>query len=126
MTATNARICVDLAVNNDAGNFSGRLDAVAIGDVAQFDGDPLTAALAPGPHVITIEGCELRYYRSITWHGNMAWNGYEMTIAEAARLLETLRRNHWTCIEADARLFDAYDRGAALEAVLMEVLQEVL
>lgn len=127
-----SRICVDLAVNNDAGNFSGELAAVSISagspleNIVQFDGDTLTAELFPGPHVIKVAGCELRYYRSIEWHGNMAWNGYEMTIADAARLLETLRRNHWTCIEADARLMDTYDRGESMEAVLMDVLQEVI
>lgn len=120
---TDPLICVDLAGNNDAGNWQGWIEAVQIGDVIQLEGGDLACSI-PDARAVIIEGMSVQSHGYIPWHGNMAWDAVRVSLADAARLLEHLRRKHWTVIEGEATLFQAYDDGAPLEAALRKAIDE--
>ena len=112
-------IGVDLAGNNNAGDWSGNVEAITIGDLCQLEGDALDCT-DPAYQQITLDGLALWSHGYIPWHGNMAWDGIRLTLHDAARLLTHLRTRHWTILEGDARLFAAYDEGVAITAEHLE------
>lgn len=109
--------CIDFACNDDQGNFSGRVDAIRVDDLLQLEGDPLRLAL--GVQTI-IEGMSVRARSYIQWHGNVVWDAIQLDEHDTARLLEHLRRNHWTVIEGDTYLVAAYDSGMDDMAVALQ------
>jgi hypothetical protein len=113
-------IGVDLACNDDRGNFASGVEAVSIGGLAQLEGDPIDCT-DPTRSTVTIDGLTLKSHGYIPWHGNMAWDAIRVSLSDAARLITHLRARHWTIIEGDARLFAAYDSG---EPITPELLQE--
>lgn len=115
-------IGVDLACNDDSGNFAGEVEAITIGDLCQLEGDALDCT-NPAYQQITIDGLVFWSHGYIQWHGNMAWDAIRLSLTDAARLLTHLRTQHWTILEGDARLFASYDRGHPITA---ELLEEVL
>lgn len=119
---TNTLIGIDLACNDDRGNFAGGVEAVQIGDLAQLEGDPIDCT-DPTRSTVTIDGLAIESHGYIPWHGNMAWDAIRVSLVDAARLMTHLRARHWTIIEADSRLFAAYDHG---EPITPELLQEAL
>jgi hypothetical protein len=112
-------IGVDLAGNDAGGNWSGKIEGVQIGDLAQFAGDPLDCT-DPAWHTIGIAGLVLESHGHIQWHGNQAWDAIWLSLTDAARLINHLRMQHWTIIEGDARLFWVYDAGGAMTAAMLE------
>jgi hypothetical protein len=117
---TESLIGVDLACNDDRGQFASGVEAITIGDLCQLEGDPIDCS-DPARSEVTIDGLTLHSHGYIPWHGNMAWDAIRLSVADACRLIAHLRARHWTIIEGDARLFAAYDQGAAITA---ERLQE--
>ncbi len=109
---------ISLACNDDGGNFAGRVDAITIDDVIQLEGDPLRIAIGK---TTIIEGMVVRARGHTTWYGNMMWDAIRQDAHDTARLLEHLRRKHWTIIEGDAALFNAYDTGGDMAAALAGV-----
>ncbi len=99
---------ISLACNDDHGNFSGRVDAIHIDDLLQLEGDPLRLAL--GAQTI-IEGLAVRARGYIQWYGNWCWDAIKLDEHDTARLIEHLRRKHWTVLEGYANLVAAYDSG---------------
>jgi hypothetical protein len=111
---------IHLACNDLNGNQSGRVDAIQIDGLAQFEGDALRCTLGAWTD---IDGLRVRSHGRMSWVGNMLWEVIRLDLEDTARLVALLHRNHWTIIEADYDLYTAYDRGldctpvlAALEA----------
>ena len=118
---TDHLIGVDLACNDDRGNFASGVEAVTIGDLAQLEGDPIDCT-DPSRSTVTIDGLALESHGYIPWHGNMAWDAIRVSLADACRLIAHLRARHWTIIEGDARLFAVYEEGLAITVELLEEL----
>jgi hypothetical protein len=119
---TGLLIAVDLACNDDRGQFASGVEAVQIGDVLSLEGDPIDCT-DPTRSTVTIDGLALESHGYIPWHGNMAWDAIRVSLDDACRLIAHLRARHWTVLEGDARLFAAYDDG---RPITVEVLEEVL
>lgn len=112
-------IAVDLAGNDDNGNWSGTIEAVTIDYLCQLEGDAL-ACTDPTQRTVTIGGIALTSHGHIPWHGNMAWEAIRVSITDVCRLLAYLRTQHWTILEGDARIFAAYDNGEPITTELLE------
>ena len=108
---------ISLACNDTSGNFAGRVEAIQVDDLLQLEGDPLRLAL--GVRTI-IEGLDVRAHGYIQWLGNIMWDAIRLDEHDTARLLEHLRRKHWTVIEGDAALFHAYEDGMADMAAALQ------
>lgn len=106
---------IHLACNDEHGNFSGRVEAIQIDDLAQFEGDALT--YTPGAWPV-IEGLRVQSHGEQHWVGNICWDAIRLDLEDTNRLLALLHRNHWTIIEGDYELFAAYDRGCDCTAAL--------
>lgn len=112
-------ISVDLACNDDRGNFASGVEAVQIADVLQLEGDPIDCT-DPSRHTVMIDRLALESHGYIPWHGNMAWDAIRVSLTDACRLIAHLRNRHWTIVEGNARLFAAYDDGQPITAGLLE------
>ena len=108
---------IHLACNDANGNFAGQVEAIQIDGLAQFEGDPLSCKLGAWP---VIDGLRVQSHGYSHWVGNIMWDAITLDLEDTARLCALLYRNHWTIIEADWALFQAYDRGCDCRAVLQE------
>jgi hypothetical protein len=110
---------VQIACNDDNGNQTGKIDAIQIEGIAEFEGDALS--YTPGRWPL-IEGLRVQSHGEQHWVGNWCWDAIRLDLEDTNRLLFLLHRNHWSIIEGDWALFQAYDRGcdclAALEGVV--------
>lgn len=86
-------IGVDLACNDDHGNFASGVEAVQIGDLCQLEGDPIDCT-DPARHTVAIDGLMLESHGYIPWHGNMCWDAIRLSLTDAARLIAHLRSRH--------------------------------
>lgn len=118
-------LSISLACNDDAGHFAGAVDRITFGlDLADLEGDPLTCT-EPSFRRITIDGEAFISMGHIPWYGNICWHGVRLSLEDAVRLLETLKRNHWSVTDAESGIYRAYERGDGLEAALRQATQEV-
>ncbi len=108
---------IHLACNDTNGNQTRRIEALQIDGLAQFEGDALSYTPGPWPQ---IGGVRVQSHGYGHWVGNIMWDAIQLDLEDTNRLLALLHRNHWTIIEADYALYQAYDRGCdcrtALEA----------
>lgn len=111
---------IHLACNDENGNFAGRVEAIQIDGLAQFEGDALTYTAGVWPQ---IDGLRVQSHGYSHWVGNIMWDAIQLDLDDTNRLCALLYRNHWTIIEADWQLFEAYDRGCDCRAALAEVSQ---
>ena len=112
-------LTLSLAGNNDAGNWRNEIDAAQIASL-HLAGDDIPCRIIGGRRLLFGDDFIIHTHGYIPWHGNMAWDSFQETIEDAVRVLEFLRRHHWDCEEGEAALFDAYERGAAIDATLLE------
>ncbi len=113
-----ARYGLDLAGNNDAGNWRNAIDAAQICGMT-LSGDEVPCLLIGGGRIKFGDDLIIQSHGYIPWHGNMAWDGFRVDAAEAVRVVEFLRSQHWTCEEAEQELFRAYDAGQPITEQLL-------
>lgn len=111
--------CLDLAGNNDAGNWRDAIDAAQICGMT-LSGDDVPCLLIGGGRLKLGPDLIIQSRKYIPWHGNMAWDGFLVDAAEAVRVVEYLRTQHWDCEEAEQELMRAYDGGQPITEVLLD------
>jgi hypothetical protein len=112
-------LCLSLAGNNDAGNWRNEIDAATIASL-HLSGDDVPCKLIGGRRLLFGKDLIILTYRYIPWHGNMAWDSFQVTPADAVRVIEFLRSQHWDCEEGEADLFRAYEDGKPITETLLE------
>lgn len=133
-TATKTSVVVMLAVNDPQnGNFAGDCISVDISDVIRVGGDEAAlpvafvhdrSASANLGGVLVIETERYRYWNYRGWVGNWCWDAARMKVEDVAKLLEQLRSAHWTCVEAESALFDAWKTGEPLAPALAKAVSD--
>ena len=71
---------------------------------------------------LLVDGREYRIHGYRQWYGNMAWDAFRLKLADAARLLEYLRTQHWTCTMAETGVFEAWGEGGPLAPRMLRVM----
>ena len=74
---------------------------------------------------LVVAGLTLPLHGYRTWFGNWCWDAAWLTDLDTWRLLEALRRERWSCDEAESGLYHAWDDGRALEGPLRAALDEL-
>lgn len=110
-------IKVMLCCNDTCGSASGYLSALTIDDLIHIEGYGVPCIVVPSrlkiaEHLYTING-----YQSHV--GNNCWDEIEITLEDAASLLNLLSLLGWDLVEATANLWDKF--GAITAANLSEV-----
>ncbi len=127
------RISIGLSENNDNGQPSGFLHQIDI----TYDGEYLLrfeTDLCNPEQVKTHElgGIEMYGHKIETssrreWAGNMMWNEYEISRAEAARFIHVLKvSGMWSVTEGVSELFEAYDGKGLFTAEMLDAAIGVL
>jgi hypothetical protein len=132
-----AFVRVDLCCNDPRnGSFAGELVGVAVADQVihletpyAIEPDarmPPGAPMCRGKRWVSIDdGTHVHMYRVAAYHvwvGNWCWDQAVMGWCDVERLLDQLRRLGWQCVEAESRLYRAWDSGEPLRDPLREAL----
>lgn len=112
-------ICLSLAGNNDAGDWRGKVEAAQVASL-RLAGDDAQCRLIGGCRLAFEGGLVVQSHKHIPWHGNMAWDAFWVSVADAIKVVELLRGYHWTCEEGESELFDTYNAGEPITAALIE------
>lgn len=103
-------IAVDFACNDPAsGIFEGKawMGSIDGNDIERSSGEVRFHETATG---FTIHRKKFAVHDSKEWVGNWCWNRYWLTVKEARKLVEHLRKNGWECTCGDERFYDAFNR----------------
>lgn len=112
---------VSLACNDPRnGEHQGYIEALQIADVIQLEGARVRCFTMGGRLIVA--GLTLPIHGYGVWAGNWCWDEVRLSTLDAWRLLEALRRERWSCGEAESVLYDAWDAGRALEGPLRAAL----
>jgi hypothetical protein len=112
-----------LAVNDEGGNFTGRAAHIEIDDWIKLEGP---GAYEPGGGIVChrvprlrlrIGGMSIRITGYGEYVGNIMWDCAHTNEAEAARVLNYLKRlGTWNCTEAASDLFQKWAHGPEFTA----------
>ena len=112
-------ICLSLAGNNDAGTWRDQIDAAQIASL-HLSGDGVGCSFIGGGRLKFAGGLIVQGYKYIPWHGNICWDALWVSVEDAIKVIELLRAAHWTCEGGESALFEAYNEGQPITAVLIE------
>jgi hypothetical protein len=121
------RLTVSFCCNDDAGNLLDVVAAVEVDDLIQLEGPtdfdddnlPGTTSIAWTIRIVEVAGAAFRYHDRRRFAGNLLWDSAAMDRAEVARLLNHLRKlDGWSCLSAEASLFNAWEKGEITAADL--------
>jgi hypothetical protein len=125
--STPKTITVMLACNDYRnGNFQGFIEQVQLLDLIELEGDPLRVSFSRGPKnpLLVVEpGLLIQTYDHKEWVGNWCWDAVRLSIPDTFQLLEHLRAQHWSCLEAEVSLMDAWENKAPMLEYLREVVR---
>lgn len=113
MTTT---ISIHLACNNSNSVHTGHVEAIAlyhddIVPVLQLEGDAIACGVARGVNgylVLQVGYIVMRCYNYKEFVGSLIWDACRISLADAARVVNSVRAHGWTCEEGVSALYDKY------------------